>query len=226
MRRITTSSSQASLLFVVLFSACGGQVDNDERHRAVAQSGSTASLYILDQSGCTNPWVLNDLFNGCMLDGAWNHLANTYPSGASLRFGGIMKPGLEICPVSWTQWQCAEDIGKWPLQDGDILMISHPKNEKRSYNGRESVFRPDGTFVMINFAEILTNECWWSLPILAVHEVFEASSDLSSCDCCNGQGSGACATNHVDHRLCNGKYYPVQQCSPAYHEWDGTCITP
>jgi hypothetical protein len=222
---------------VLGFFGCGGPTPSVEEPSGVSatSSGLTRHLYIFDQSGSCTGWV-GSFFQCVLTNTNWNDLANTYPFGESLQWGGIVRGS--GCGI-WDA-QCWTNKAGWHIQEWDVLLTIIPNSQPGGQNDTCSV---NGTTVNCAYVRDGGGSCKWQ-TVYGGHEVFEEQTDGVSADCCDGETSsggpfpwcaqchpypGVCGQYAANGTLgittvsCGGNTYEYQMVSPGNHEFDGTC---
>ena len=193
---VLSSTGFAAIVFMLTLGSGACSSSPQDSHEpsadnAAASSGLTRKLWVLNQNG--DPAVAQ--FFQCVLGNNtnWNDIANTYPDGESMVFGGQVQRNDNPCTGgvgSAGFYQCAVNAGHFNLTTSDVLLVIIPDNGYGGQNGRTTVRNPvTGQSISINTAFVRTSPDAMYQTIYGGHEVFEAQTDGVSGDCCDGETS-------------------------------------
>jgi hypothetical protein len=211
----------------------------------IAYDGSNAGC----AGGMTNMW--NCIFGHSNFD----QLEAAWPNGRALGLGAVQTIGShcdvhhDYCCASVADdsatLNCIENQTKWPVATGDVILYFPTSASAgtnvycanthvcRTYGGGCSDGRnhwgipvqSNGATATVSAAFSFSGTSCNCQQAFSSHEVYEASAEAQSADCCNGQFN--CAPNPAPYgwypwTCCNASF-TVQTLSPFGHEFDGTC---
>lgn len=220
-----------------------------------------SKLWILNQGGAD----LTDLFDCLLRYTNWNDRATAYAGALPMVLGAQKLISSHYpCPQTSAQagsqsyYQCAVDAGHFDVADGDVLLVVRPDTGTGGLDNSNSTDPTHGmqvtnpnTHATVTVSAAHVGQT--GITVYAVHEVFEAQTDLISADCCNGEsapGGGGLlpwcpdcgpASGVCDQYAENGTYgittitcpssatYRIQTVSPpgahqyGSPEFNGTC---
>lgn len=209
-------------------------------------SSTGHKLWIAWDSGPSSCRTNTENFFACILSRSdFPTLESAWSTGRALSWGGSAVLG-SACGfhhgtdasvgTDSATFQCIEDQTGWDLHTDDVVMY-YPTWSGCS-DGRNHWHIPvktkAGASVSIEIGLGFTSNVCTCQTALGMHEVYEASSDPSSADCCNGQTwaplhascSKYAGPSYGWYDLaCGGTTYKAQLVSISTNEWDASGCT-
>jgi hypothetical protein len=167
----------------------------------------------------------------------YNQLAAAYPRGRAMTYGGAAVLN-KNCPFTHTYanlatdsatFQCVVDQTGWDVNKDDVIVYypSYPS----CVDGRNHWGVPvkvDGQTVDIEVGFVFSGSVCSCQTAIGMHEAYEASSNPSSGDCCNGQTWSPLHANCGQNKAtfgwydlsCGGTTYKAQMISPTDNMYD------